>query len=253
MINKITTIVLLFGFVTFNLVADETKVLKIHCGSTMIKPIKKMASIFEGLHNCKVKIKKGGSQDLYDSLKFLKNIDLYLPGSNSYLKKHKKDNFFVKSEYIGYNQAAIFVQKSNPKNINSLKSLLDKNIKSILCDPNSGSIGKNTKKVLLKYENIKFYNDAYEHSSYLGTDSITLNKFLKQNKVDMSINWRATAFFKDNKKYIDIVDIDEKYAPKKDLMLTLLSFSPERELADEFIKFATSMQGREIMKEYGFL
>jgi molybdate transport system substrate-binding protein len=246
------TVLILFILIS-SLFAEDMKVLKIHCGTTMKKPIKMMAQIFEKEHNCKVKVKTGGSQDLYDSLKFLKNIDLYLPGSPAYLKKYKKDEFFKNSVYIGYNKAAIFVLKGNPKNITDLDSLLDKDVKTILCDPDSGSIGKNSKKVLVKYKGKKFYEKAYDRTKLLATDSKDINHALEDGEVDMAINWRATYFFCKMQKYVDIIDIDERFAPKKKLMLTLLSFSKEPDLAKEFMTFASSDKGKAIMKEYGFL
>jgi molybdate transport system substrate-binding protein len=107
--------------------------------------------------------------------------------------------------------------------------------------------------LVLKYKDIKFYNLSYDKTTFLGTDSKSLNKFLKEKTIDMTINWRASAFFQNNKEYIDIVNIDEKYAPKKKLMLTLLSFSKQPQLAREFMEFATSDEGKDIMKSYGFL
>lgn len=253
MMKKLLITILLFGLAFLNLSADENQVLKIHCGTTMVKPIKEMAKVFESKYNCRVKLVKGGSQDLFDSLKFLKNIDLYLPGSSAYLKKHKADNFFISSKYIGFNQAVIFVQKSNPKSINSLEDFENKDIKTMLCNPDSGSIGKNSKNVLTSYKGEEFYDKIYSSTTLLGSDSKTINKKLREKSVDMAINWRATAFFDDNSKYIDIVDIDKQYAPKKKLMLTLLSFSPEPILAQEFMNFASSKEGQSIMKKYGFL
>ena len=248
--NRVIFLILLF---LGSLFAEDIKVLRIHCGTTMKKPIQKMAKIFEKEYGCKVILKTGASQDLYDSLKFLKNIDLYLPGSPSYIKKYQNEGLFKKSVYIGYNKAAIFVQKGNPKNITTLDSFIDKNIKTILCDPDSGSIGKESKKVLVKYKGLDFYNKAYSMTKLLATDSKDINHALEDGEVDMSINWKATYFFCKMQKYVDMIDIDEKYAPKKKLMLTLLKFSPNPTLAKEFILFATSKRGREIMKESGFL
>ncbi len=157
------------------------------------------------------------------------------------------------SKYIGYNKVAIFVQKGNPKNINNLKSLLDENIATILCNPKSGSVGKTTKNVLIKYKGKKFFNDVFDAAIEIGTDSRNLNKALIEKSADMSINWKATGFWKENSKFIDIIDIEDKYAPKKRLVINLLSFSKYPKIAKELIKFASSKDGQAIMKKYGFL
>ena len=103
------------------------KELLIYCGITMVKPISEIAKIIEKQENCKISITQGGSRDLYDSLRYSKQGDLYLPGSHSYITNNEKDGFFKKSVLVGYNKAALVVAKSNPKNFtNDLNQLKDK-------------------------------------------------------------------------------------------------------------------------------
>ncbi len=243
------------ALVTFStpIMASTKPTLLFYCGITMVKPIKEIAKIIEERYNCEIKISQGGSKDLYDSLKYSKIGDLYLPGSDSYRKKNLKDGFLLDAEYIGFNKAAIFVQKGNPKNIKSLQSLLDENIATILCNPKSGSIGKNGKKVLIAFGGEDFFDDAFDVATEIGTDSRNINKAIIDKRADMSINWRATGFFPENKEYITVIDIDDKYAPKKKLVLNLLSFSKHPKIAKAFMEFASSKEGKEIMKKYGFL
>lgn len=232
--------------------AEQKPELLIYCGITMVKPIKEMAKIIEEKHNCTIIISQGGSKDLYDSLKLSKKGDLYLPGSESYRKKYLKDGYLKDSVYIGYNKAAIFVQKGNPKNITSLDSLIDDNIATVLCNPKSGSIGKMTKALLTDYKGEEFFDEAFDMAAMIGTDSRNLNKALVDKTADMAVNWRATGFFPENKDYITVVEIDEKYAPKKNLVLNLLSFSQHKDIAKDFMEFASSKEGIAIMEKYGF-
>ena len=232
--------------------AQQKPTLLFYCGITMVKPMSEIAKIIEKKHNCTIKIIQGGSKDLYQSLAFSKKGDLYLPGSDSYRKNNLKDGYLLDGEYIGYNQAAIFVQKGNPKNIQSLDGLIDENIATILCNPKSGSIGRMTKKLLVKYKGKEFFEEAYDYTIQIGTDSRNLNKALIDKKVDMTINWRATGFWPENKAHIDVVELNEKYAPKKKLVLNLLSFSKYPKIAKSYMNFAASKEGQEIMKKYGF-
>jgi len=232
--------------------AQKTELL-FYCGITMVKPMKEISKIIEDKYNCKISFRQGGSQDLYDELKLSKKGDMYLPGSDSYRKKNLKDGFLKDKQYIGFNKAAIFVRKTNPKHIINLDSLVDSNISTMIADPNSGSIGKMTKKILVKYKGEEFYNDVFDLTIEVGTDSRNINKALIDKKIDMSINWRATGYFKENKDYIDVIDIDEKYSPKKKLVLNMLSFSKHKDIVRNFMKFASSREGRDIMRKDGFL
>jgi molybdate transport system substrate-binding protein len=239
-------------FLTTSLFAQKPTLL-FYCGITMVKPMLKISKIIEKKYNCKIDILQGGSADLYKSLKYAQKGDLYLPGSASYRKKHLKDGLLLDKVYVGYNQAAIFVQKGNPLHIKSLDRLLDENVATMLCDPQSGSIGKQTKKVLIAYKGKQFYEDAFDMTLEVGTDSRNINTDLRGKTVDMAVNWRATGHFDDNKKYIDIIDIDEKYAPKQKLEINLLKFSQHPKIAKAFMKYASSSKGQQIMKEYGFI
>jgi len=235
----------------FNSILIASKpTLLFYCGITMVKPMKEMIAAVEKKEHCKIKIIQGATKDLYDSLSYSKKGDLYLPGSESYIDK--KTGYFGRSVYIGFNQAAIFVRKKNPKHINSLDNLLDKKISTVLCDYKSGSIGKATKKILIKYKGEEFFEDVFDATVSVGTDSRNLNRELIDKNMDMTINWKATAFWKENVPFVDIVEIDKKYAPKKKLMLTELTFSKHKDIVNKFLDFAISKDGQKIMKKYGF-
>lgn len=253
MFSKFIKLLLMLSiFNTFSQ-AKEKPTLLFYCGITMVKPIKEISKIIEKQYNCNIKISQGGSKDLYDSLKLSKKGDLYLPGSDSYRKKNLKDGLLLDSVYIGYNKAAIFVQKGNPKNIKNLKSLVDEDVATILCNPKSGSIGKISKKILLKFGGEEFFDDAFDAALEIGTDSRNINKAIMNKSADMAINWRATGLWPKNSRFIDVVEIDEKYAPKKKLVINLLSFSKHPKIAKALMKFAASKKGQAIMKKYGFL
>jgi molybdate transport system substrate-binding protein len=251
--KKVLLSLIMTTFISSLSFAASKPTLLFYCGITMVKPMKEIAHIIEKQENCIIEISQGGSNELYKSLKLAKTGDLYLPGSDSYRKRYLKEGYLKDAQYIGYNQAAIFVQKGNPKHIKSLDSLIDENIATILCDPDRGSIGKMTKKILIKYKGEDFFDDVFDATVTIGSDSRNLNKALIDKRVDMAINWRASGFWKENSPFITVVSISEKYAPKKKLVLNLLSFSKHPKIAKKFMKFAASKDGQKIMKKYGFL
>ena len=145
------------------------KELLIYCGATMMKPMMEIKEIIEKQENCKIIILKGGSGNLLKSLKISRIGDLYLPGSDSYIQKCKEENLVTDSVFVGYNQAAIMVQKGNPKNISgNLTNFTNKNLFVVIGNPDSGSIGKETKKILQKKD---VFEATLENASLLTTDS----------------------------------------------------------------------------------
>ncbi len=225
--------------------------LLIYCGITMVKPIAEIAKIIEAQENCTIKITQGGSKDLYASLKNSKKGDMYLPGSLSYRVENLKDGYLQDAVLVGYNKASLVVKKGNPKGIQGdLKELLSENNAIVLCSAESGSIGRETKKILDK---AGIYDEAIKKSVYVTTDSRNLTKAIIDGDADLVINWYATTFWDDNQQKVDPIVLDESLAEKKKLVISLLEFSENKEIAKKFMDYAASKEGRAIFKKYGFL
>jgi molybdate transport system substrate-binding protein len=256
--NKTTNPVLslLVGLVMLSGCSDESSnsqkpELLVYCGITMIKPMSEIARIIEEEQNVSISFSQGGSEDLYQSLKTSKKGDLYLPGSASYRKRHLEDGLLGEFVHVGYNQAALMVHKGNPKQLNDgLPDLLRKDINVVICNPESGSIGRESKRIL---ESAGIYEQVMQNTVYLTTDSRNLNGALKKHDADLILNWRATAFFDENKEFMDVIDLDPKIAKPKKLLLNLLTFSQHPEVARRYMEYASSPEGQAIFRKYGFL
>jgi len=97
------------------------------------------------------------------------------------------------------------------------------------------------------------FDAAMSQASAIMPDSRTINISLKKKETDLSINWRATAFFPDNKAHIDVVDLPLTVAVPQALLLNALTFSTQPAMTKQFIDFATSDEGQAIMRKHGFL
>ncbi len=248
--KKIIASLILLSLLT-SLQAEQKKELLFYIGITMIKPVQELALRFEKSHNCKIKILQGGSQDLYDSIKMSMVGDIYLPGSVSYRNKNLKDGLLLDGRFVGFNKLALIVKKGNPKKIKaSLDELANPKLRVAIGNAHSGSIGNASKKVLSKH---KLYKKVVLNTSLLAPDSRTLIKLLKEDKVDLLLNWYATSFWKDNKDYVDALELDEKVAKKAKLVFNILSTTKHKNLSKQFLDFASSKQGREVFYKYGFL
>jgi molybdate transport system substrate-binding protein len=67
------------------------------------------------------------------------------------------------------------------------------------------------------------------------------------------MNWRATGFFTDNAAAMDVIDLDPKLAKPQALLLNLLTFSKNKDLARRLISYAAGEEGQAIFRKYGFL
>ena len=214
-----------------------------YCGATMREALKEIAALFEQKYEIKIKFIVGGSKSLLNKIKIIKKGDLYLPGSENYILKNK--NLFLEHKYIGYNKLTLIVKKNNPKNIKQLNDLFKRDdLAIVLCNPELSSCGKATKKFLK--EDFLF---LYSKSCEIVLDSKDL-AFCVKNCADVGISWRATATSKTNKDKLEYIDIKSS---KNKLYLAIIKYTNNYKLAKKFLEFATSEQGKDIMKKYGFL
>ena len=229
----------------------QPKEILAYIGITMAKPMAEIAAIVEERTGASVIITQGGSEDLYQSLKASRQGDLYMPGSASYRDRHADEDLLGEFVPVGYNQAAFLVAKGNPKAVSGDPTqVLRRDLSIVVCNPESGSIGRETQRILSE---ANVFNQAFERAQYLTTDSRNLNKALRNGEADLILNWRATAFFSENRPAMDVVDFPPEVAQPKKLLLNLLSFSENKDIARQVMSVAASAEGQAIFRKYGFL
>lgn len=251
-------IIFYFTLVSFMLTVgcqktEETspkKELLIYCGITMIRPMQEIALIIEQKHNCTIKITKQGSGLLLKSIETNMVGDLFLPGSDSYMKTCLEKGWVKETVNVGFNRAALIVQKGNPLAITAdVHNLLNKNYRIVLGSAEDGSIGRETKEIL---DRNGIFQQAIDNALYLTADSKGMVQALQEQKADLVLNWYATALWEENKPFMDAMPLDDNTAPPHKLVLGLLTFSRYPDIARSFLALAGSEQGKEIFARHGF-
>lgn len=229
---------------------EQPKELLIYCGITMYRPMREIADVIEVQEDVRVIIIKGGSGNLLRSIEINDVGDLYLPGSASYIESAKEKDLIITAELVGYNRAALMVQEGNPLNISAnLESLINPDYYLVIGNPDSGSIGKETRRVL---EERGLYEDVLQNAHELTTDSKDLVSALVEKRADIVVNWYAVSTWGDNVHYMDVLPLPAEVFSAKELILAKLSTAREPELADIFMGYAVSEEGQAIFEKYGF-
>lgn len=223
----------------------------LYCGITMVRPMTEIAQLFEKRENIRVAIAQGGSEDLFQSAKKSGVGDWYLPGEPSYRDKHLAEGLFGEQVTVGHNQMALMVLKGNPKKVKSdPRELLRKDLVAILGNAESGSVGQEAKSIL---DRLGIYPQVIHTTAFLAPDSRSLVNAMKKGEADVTMNWRATAFFPDNAPKLDVVDLDPQIARPQALLLIQLKSTKNPELARRFMTLAASEEGQAIFRKHGFL
>lgn len=223
----------------------------LYCGITMVRPMTEIAQAFEKRENVKITIAQGGSEDLYQSARKSGVGDWYLPGEPTYRDKHLADGLLGDYVTVGYNQMVLIVPKGNPKQIKpDPNQLLRKDLTVIIGNAESGSVGQEARRIL---DQLGIYPKVVRAAAFLAPDSRSLMGAMRKGEADVTMTWRATAFFSDNAGKFDVLDLDMKLAPPQPLLLNLLRTSRDPDRARRFMEFASGETGQVIFRRYGFL
>lgn len=248
----LSTILILFSFSFYSCenssVEDEKQVL-IYCGITMIRPMTEIKDIIEKQENCNIEITKGGSGNLLKAIELIGIGDLFLPGSESYIQSAIKKGLISDTAYVGTNKLAVIVQKGNPLDIPAdIKTLTSNDYYVIIGNPNSGSVGKATKKLLLKHQ---IFNEVEQNAIRFTTDSKDLSQSIINKEADIVVNWYATYTWDNNSDHMDLLCIPELESTQNKLVLAQLKSSQHPEIAKKFLEYAQSEKGQAIFEKYG--
>ncbi len=246
-------LLLMFGCDTPQYPAVEDTVKKellIYCGMTMVKPVLELAAHFEEQENCIVKLTYGGSNHIKRSIEINQIGDLYFPGEKSFIEELSDKGIVTETSELGYNKAALFVQHDNPQKLSGdLHNLMDAHLHVVIGSDNSGSIGRETRRIL---EQAGIYQNVVDNALYLTTDSKGLVKAVRSKEADLVINWQAVLYLDDNNDYMTVLPIADEYIKKQPLVLGLLYYSRQKDLARKFMALASSTVGQDTFKRYGF-
>ncbi len=222
-----------------------------YCGTTMVKPMLKIAKIIEERYQCHITIIQGGSKDLFESIEIAKKGDLFLPGNSDYIEQ--KEAYFDYHHIIGYNQLALFVTKGNPLHVKGLDDLVRRDLLVVIGNPDTCSIGKMTEEILLRYKGKAFLEQVKYNISSYAADSRDMNQMFSKEQAEIGLNWIATSRFVENRAVIDTVSLFDLFSPRKNLILVRLKFTKHPEIAKAFIDYVVSADGQKIMRECGFV
>lgn len=241
----------LFGFAGSGQAQTSRPEMLLYCGITMVRPMTEIAQAFEKRENVKIIIAQGGSEDLYQSARKSGVGDWYLPGEPAYRDKHLAEGLLGDYVTVGYNQMALVVAKGNPRQVKADPAqLLRKDLTAIVGNAESGSVGQEAKRIL---DQLGIYPKVVKAAAFLAADSRSLMIAMRKGEADITMSWRATAFFPENAAKLDAIDLDPKLAVLQPLLLNVLQTTKDAERARRFMTFAAGDEGKAIFRRHGFL
>jgi molybdate transport system substrate-binding protein len=241
-----------YVFVTFRPWARrEDATLHVFCGAASKPAMEECAAVFEKESGVEVHLHFGGSGEMLSQLKLSKRGDLFIPGSPDYMQKALRDGVVdpEKVEILAYLVPSILVQKGNPKGIRSLEDLGGEGIKVGIGNPEAVCVGLYAVEVLEASGLV----DKVGRNVVVHAESCSKTAALvAMKKVDAVFGWRV--FSRWNPDAIEAVPIAPDRIPRLAYVPAGICTGAARpDLAERFVEFLTSPEGRRIFARWGYL
>lgn len=225
---------------------NRIETLLVFSGAGLKKPMDEIGKEFKKKYGIEIQYSYAGSAQNLSQIEFYSNGDVYVPGSMYYYEVAKEKDLVDIKKDVAYHIPIIVVPKGNPKKIKGLSDLSKPGLKVVLGDQKISAIGKVSMK-LLEQKEIK--EDVIKN---LIASTATVNElivYMTMGQADASIVWE------DNAKVmtqIEIINIPKKENIIKKIPICRIKSSSKKEIADKFIDFVVSSEGKSIFKKHGF-
>jgi len=237
-------------FLTIPALAGE---ILVFAGAASKPPTEEATRAFEKKTGIKVNITFGGSGFVLSQMTLAKKGDIYFPGSSDYMELAKQKGlvFPETEQHVVYLVPAINVQKGNPKGIKTLRDLTRPGVRVAIANPDGVCVGlyavEIAEKNLSPAEKIAFRNNLvnYTESCEKTATAVSLKT------VDAVMGWRVF-------QYWDSARIETIPLKKEEIIrigyipIAISKFTSDRPLAQRFIDFVFSEEGRAIFKKYNY-
>ncbi len=210
--------------------------------------------IFQERFGIPVDVVFGGSGFVLSQMKLTKRGDLYFPGSSDFMELAKKEGLvFPESEKIlVYLIPAINVQKGNPRGIYSLKNLTRDGIRIAIANPEMVCVGSYAVEIVEKNltpgEKEKFKKNLV---NYTESCEKTAN-VISLKAVDAVLGWRVFQYWDPGR--IETIYLRPEEIPRIGYIpIAVSKFTQDKVLAQKFIDFLFSPQGKVVFQKYHYL
>jgi len=227
--------------------------LLVYAGSASKPPTEEAAKLFEQKTGVKVDLVFGGSGTVLSQMKLSQKGDLYFPGSSDFMEKAKLEGLVdpETESKIVYLVNAINVQKGNPKGIKDLKDLLKPGIKVAIANPETVCVGLYATEIIdnnfTPEEKKSFKKNLLNYTESCDKTATAISL----NTVDAVIGWSVFQYW-DPEKIETIPFQKDQIARIGYIPIATSTFTTNKELAQQFIDFLNSEEGKAAFKKYSY-
>jgi molybdate transport system substrate-binding protein len=226
----------------------------IFAGAASKPATEKTVRIFQERFGIPVDVIFGGSGFVLSQMKLTKRGDLYFPGSSDFIEVAKREGLvFPDSEkVVVYLVPAINVQKGNPKGIHTIKDLTKGGVRVAIANPETVCVGTYAVEIVEKNldpshkekfkKNLVNYTESCEKTANI----------ISLKAVDAVLGWRVFQYW--DPERIETIYLKPEEIPRIGFIpIAISKFTRDRALAQKFVDFLFSPDGKTIFRKYNYL
>ncbi|HPO12034.1 MAG TPA: molybdate ABC transporter substrate-binding protein [Candidatus Hydrogenedentes bacterium] len=223
----------------------KASVVTLFCGAGIRPAAESIISAFKSQSNVDVRPTYAGSEVLLTQINAGAPGDCFMPGAEEYVDRAVELGLADPStkRIAAYFIPVIFVQKSNPKKIQTLSDLAQEGLRLGLGDERACAIGEETVKLLKK--NQIPYETIEKNLRYKSATVNELPMQIQLGALDAVVCWDATA--RQFEAFGDIIAIPLEKNVISAVPLVRLKRSTNPEATMAFIEFVTSEAGKALL------
>ncbi|NOU36505.1 MAG: molybdate ABC transporter substrate-binding protein [Kiritimatiellaceae bacterium] len=223
--------------------------LLVYCAAGVKPPVVELAKRYEFESGVKIQIQYGGSGTLLSNIEVSRKGDLYVAADHSYIELAAKKGLIAEVLPLAYQHPVIAVPKGNPKNIRRLEDLLQSGVRLALGNPESASVGKQTKQLLERAGIWDAVKKQVEQNGVFKPTVPDVANDVKLGAVDAGIIWDATAAQYPELEAVNVPLFD---SVRDEVSVAVLNSSEQPTAALRFARWLNSKIGNEVFKTCGF-
>ncbi|AGK99868.1 molybdate ABC transporter substrate-binding protein [Desulfoscipio gibsoniae] len=227
---------------------DKDKaVLFAYVGANIKEPVVELAREYEENTGNKVEMTFNNAGALINQLETTERGDIFMPGGITYIQKVQEKGYIA--DYvspIAYHTPVIIVPRGNPAKIHNINDLAKPGVKLVLPDKEATAIGRTVYKMFTEL------GIAGEIENNTLTVVETVPKVITtitMGQGDAGIA-EYSNYYK-NRDKLDLVEIDPEINAPEQIPCALLTYSNNKELANDFLDFMYK-NGPDVFAKYGF-
>lgn len=226
--------------------------LTVYCGAGLMHPMDELKTRFEATRpGLSLQMIYSGSGELFGTMAVRRAGDVFVPGSEKEIDDALARDFVTEESIrpLCYHVPVILIPADNPGQITCLDDMARPGLRIGLADEKAASIGK-VGRALLKKNGL---DEAVQANCVVRPSTVNqLLIYAATGQVDAVLAWEDQALWGEAAGKVAVVPIPLERNVIKTVPAAVVSFSTEKELAQEFVDFLASDEGKSVWNLWGF-